>query len=218
MAMRSQYQSIKLGRTVFLDSLHEFQFAHWLDYIPEITYFVEAHKHRREKDPDKHCVKIDYTDEKGKERKYIPDFIIETNWMTVVAEIKPADQVKKIRNRLKFEAAETYCKKRGWFFIVVTTEMMDFGVEDENIRLLIRYGRFSIKKKETEIVLDVLGKLGGTCTVIDLINAVPYENKNRIRSTIYHAACHNKIRIPVSGQKICDATILSFANGGCHAI
>lgn len=87
--------------------------------------------------------------EKRKVRRYFPDFLIKTkqkdeNFKIFMIEIKPSSELKKptinkrvtksyknklktwVINQAKWEAAEKYCKKRGWTFLVVTEK--DMGI------------------------------------------------------------------------------------------
>ena len=53
----------------------------------------------------------------GKERAYIPDFLVRLkNGAFVVVEVKPPNQQKTPMNLAKFEVATTFCKRLGWRF------------------------------------------------------------------------------------------------------
>lgn len=80
-------------------------------------------------------------------RRYFPDFLIHTSEkQTVMIEVKPSTQTKppKKKSRItkgyinevltygkntsKWEAAEQYCKKRGWTFSIMTEDQI-FGTK-----------------------------------------------------------------------------------------
>lgn len=87
--------------------------------------------------------------EKRKWRRYFPDFLVVIKegkeLVTYLVEIKPAFQTKKptkgdkkqkqylteattyIQNMAKWEAAEAYCRKRGWKFKVLTEKELKIG-------------------------------------------------------------------------------------------
>lgn len=65
-------------------------------------------------------IEIDYIYE-GYSHKYIPDILIEyTTGSKKLCEIKPHSQKKLPKNLAKWAAANDYCKKRNWEFIVLT--------------------------------------------------------------------------------------------------
>jgi hypothetical protein len=66
------------------------------------------------------CLEIEYFYEGGKHR-YIPDILVEyTDGRKELWEIKPKSQTKMPKNVAKWAAANEYCKKRNWNFIVLT--------------------------------------------------------------------------------------------------
>jgi len=95
-------------------------------------------------------IRIPYIDPfTGKRRNYYPDFVVELkdkdgNKQTYIWEVKPHKQTqppeKRTRvtrkyltevhtygiNKNKFEAADKYCKQRGWEFVVMTEKKFGF--------------------------------------------------------------------------------------------
>ena len=80
-------------------------------------------------------------------RRYFPDFLIHTKTkQTIMIEVKPSSQVKPPKkkdritkgyinevltygkNHSKWEAAELFCKKRGWTFSIMTEDQI-FGTK-----------------------------------------------------------------------------------------
>lgn len=57
----------------------------------------------------------------GTTHRYIPDILVEyKNGKKEIWEIKPKNQTKLPRNLAKWQAANEFCKKRNWEFIVLT--------------------------------------------------------------------------------------------------
>ena len=57
----------------------------------------------------------------GVPKWYVPDFLVQGREKTFVVEVKPKTFVRKdLKTRLKFEAAELYCRARNWTFIVIS--------------------------------------------------------------------------------------------------
>lgn len=68
---------------------------------------------------DYESIEIPYTFD-GKSRKYIPDYIVVyQNGDKEVLEVKPSSQTDLPINKAKWDAAEAYCKFRGWTFNVI---------------------------------------------------------------------------------------------------
>ena len=66
------------------------------------------------------CLEIEYYFN-GTVHRYIPDILVEyTNGKKQVWEIKPKNQTKLPRNLAKWQAANEYCRKRNWEFMVLT--------------------------------------------------------------------------------------------------
>ena len=77
-------------------------------------------------------IEIDYSYE-GYPHKYIPDILVEyTTNKKELWEIKPKSQTKLPKNQAKWHAANEYCKKRNWNFIVLT---------ERGLRLLKKNGK-----------------------------------------------------------------------------
>lgn len=65
-------------------------------------------------------IEIDYQYEGGN-HKYIPDILVEyQNNKKELWEIKPKSQTKLPKNQAKWQAANEYCKRRNWNFLVLT--------------------------------------------------------------------------------------------------
>lgn len=65
-------------------------------------------------------IEIDYQYE-GSSHKYIPDILVEyQDNKKELWEIKPKSQTKLPKNQAKWQAANEYCKRRNWDFLVLT--------------------------------------------------------------------------------------------------
>lgn len=98
------------GKEFFYRSGYECEVLECLELIPEVlTYDVEPLKNG-----------IPYLF-KGEPHTYYPDFSIKfSDGHIEIWEIKPATQTALPVNEAKWSAANTYCKTRGWEFIVIT--------------------------------------------------------------------------------------------------
>ena len=78
-------------------------------------------------------IEIDYIFE-GYKHKYIPDILVEyTNGKKDLWEIKPKRQTKLPKNLAKWRAANDYCNKRNWGFIVLTEKGLRLLKENKKI-------------------------------------------------------------------------------------
>ncbi|AQX01453.1 TnsA endonuclease N-terminal domain-containing protein [Elizabethkingia anophelis] len=92
-------------------------------------------------------LEIVYNDESGKQRKYIPDFIITYyDRPTEIIEIKYESTLKAMKEELqmKFLAAKKYCEKQGFIFKVITDKYIreEKRIELQNSLFLSRYKDF----------------------------------------------------------------------------
>ena len=74
-------------------------------------------------------VALSYVDEKGKERKYNPDFFIETNdGVTFMEEVKPSSMIDSDTNLRKKKAAMDFCAANNYTYRIIM-EIDIFGAE-----------------------------------------------------------------------------------------
>ena len=66
-------------------------------------------------------IKIPYKSWDDKDRTYVPDFIVDDNY---IIEIKPDKLRSSMTVRLKQAAAETYCQKRGWSYSIIDPQVL----------------------------------------------------------------------------------------------
>lgn len=105
---QGNYFSKKNSKELFFRSGLELEFYKILEDKKDVNkYAVEP-------------IEIDYIFE-GSSHRYIPDILVEyTNGIKQLWEIKPFHQRKLPKNQAKWKAANEYCKKRNWEFIVLT--------------------------------------------------------------------------------------------------
>lgn len=70
------------------------------------------------------CVKIPYK-YRGRWKKYLPDVLINGN---LLVEVKPLKQVGYVINKAKFEAAKTFCRTKGWRFMIWNKELISNNI------------------------------------------------------------------------------------------
>jgi len=105
---QGSYISQKTNRTV--------QFRSGL----ELKLYQKLEKNLNVRDYRVENIMIEYFFD-GRSHNYIPDVLVEyTNGKIELWEIKPKSQTKWPKNIAKWTAANIYCKKRNWEFIVVT--------------------------------------------------------------------------------------------------
>jgi hypothetical protein len=102
-SLKGYYTAIS-GEVFHYDSMTELATMMWLD----IT-FGKWYKNTK--------LRIPYIFE-GKNRKYIPDFIVQSNYPITILEIKGSNDKPELP--FKFEAAEKYCKENKMEFTTMS--------------------------------------------------------------------------------------------------
>lgn len=117
------------------ESSLERDFIYLLEFDREIKQYLEQ------------PLEIGYSDDLGKNRRYIPDFIVfYYSRQTEVIEIKYESTLidKKDELKFKFSAATEYCNKQGFLFKIITNKYIreERGIELQNSIFLSRYKCF----------------------------------------------------------------------------
>lgn len=100
------YVGVKNGfRSVHLRSSWERAYAQKLDEDPNVISWTYE------------STIIPYT-YAGKQRNYVPDFLVERTDSVVLVEVKPNVLKDKPLNVAKFQAAERWCQEKGMMFLV----------------------------------------------------------------------------------------------------
>lgn len=100
-AKKGNYYSNKFNLNIRYDSSGEKDFLEICNRRNSITSF--------EREP----LRISYIDENGKERIYIPDYVVEENKQKYVIEIKFNEKIDEGRNKYKVKSAIEYCNKNN---------------------------------------------------------------------------------------------------------
>lgn len=105
---QGNFYSKKNNKEIFFRSGMESEFYKVLEKRKDVVrYSVES-------------LEIEYNYE-GRTRRYIPDILVEyTNGKKELWEIKPKNQTKMPKNLAKWQAADSYCRKRNIEFVVLT--------------------------------------------------------------------------------------------------
>lgn len=105
---QGNYFSKKNNKDLFFRSGMELEFYKILEDKNDVSkYNVEP-------------IEIDYIFE-GSPHRYIPDILVEySDGKKQLWEIKPFHQRKLPKNQAKWKAANEYCKRRNWEFVVLT--------------------------------------------------------------------------------------------------
>jgi len=68
-------------------------------------------------------IRIGYIDSKGREKTYVPDFLIPSK--RIIYEVKPAKRCQETATKQKLLAGQTYCEKNNLEFVVITEVDLD---------------------------------------------------------------------------------------------
>lgn len=125
-------------------------------------------------------VQIKWWDEDGKQRKYIPDVLIQyfpnqcsySSFDTILCEVKYRSDIKKNWDILKpkFKAGIRYAKSRGWRFKLFTESEIRSDYM-ENARFLLPYYHCQLDESHEALLLDKLRSMR-ECTVEQLVIAI----------------------------------------------
>lgn len=103
-------------------------------------------------------VRIEYTDEDGKRRKYTPDFLVtREGQQTLLVEVKPSGRVAEIPAS-KIWAASDYAEQRKWTF-EIWTERKIRGPKLENAHFLHIFRDIDINTEVKELIIETISSL-----------------------------------------------------------
>lgn len=116
--------------------------------LRELTYVVNVLEKNNDywKSADNNEYKVKYVDEKGSERTYRPDFIVNDK---IIIEIKPGKLQKTVNNKLKFKAAKKFYKKLKIEYKVIDIVPM----EKKQLLSLIEEKKVKLTDKWAEKIL-----------------------------------------------------------------
>ncbi len=185
------------------ESSLERDFIYLLEFNKNVKFYLEQ------------PIEIDYFDNKGKKRKYVPDFMIEYYDKKVqLVEIKYQSTLDSEIEKLqpKFTAAINFCKRNDYNFRVITEEYIrgEKSVQLDNFKFLHRYKNYfsNINKEETAFIshnrdvtyLYLRLKKIGKCTVMQLVNecARDVEKKAELIFLVWFLVSNNYFKVDFS--------------------
>lgn len=123
-----KFPSLKMNRVIWWESQLERDYIYLLEIDPEVLSYGEQ------------PFTISYTD-KGKPRKYTPDFIVTRPQKTQIVEVKQSNRADSEKNISLFRKIAPICLANNQEFVVVTEQMILLQPRLNNIKLLYKYAR-----------------------------------------------------------------------------
>lgn len=122
---RLWYRSLKTGEHHFAESSLEYLRMQQLDDDPAIETWGRCHE------------RIPYIDpQTGKRRNYVPDLTVRLSVGDVrIEELKPESLLAHPTNQAKFAACESFCRDKGWSFLILTERHVGYvrGLEPSQL-------------------------------------------------------------------------------------
>lgn len=140
-----KFPSLKSGRSLHWESQLERDRMFQLEFDPDVLNFREQ--------PKTFEIVVG-----GEPRRYTPDLEVIRTDRKVIEEVKPADRVPECADL--FAAAGQHFANRGLFFAVLTEHEIRNEPELANIKLLLRYRRFSVAECKVDEARTVSSGLG----------------------------------------------------------
>ena len=195
--MIGHFPSLKMGRMVAFESLIEQDLLYVLDYEPDVLTFGEQ------------PVQIEYPWQ-GKMLHYTPDFHVVRLAGQELVECKPQALLGTEENQRKFKVAEEWCKKQGWKFSVVTDQELRTGHRLNNIKLLTRYARVSVKPEMVQRILDHLSSMPSPIALLEASNLIEPDHPDQGVAALLYLAFHHRIGLPLEIAPISGATLIEI--------
>lgn len=123
-----KFPSLKMNAVIWWESQLERDYIYLLEIDPEVLSYGEQ------------PFTISYTD-KGKPRRYTPDFVVTRPKKTQVVEVKPSNQAQTEKNLNLFRKIAPICTANNQEFVVVTELRIRVQPRLNNIKLLYKYAR-----------------------------------------------------------------------------
>jgi hypothetical protein len=155
-------------------------------------------------------VRIPYTDQDGKKRTYVPDFLVEYSGKpSVLIEVKTKEWIKNNReeHKIKNEAGKQYAAGKGWDFRVITDKELrtEFA---RNVRHLFRFQDYPIDPASEAFIRDKLSSRG---MQIERLIKLAGDNEPLILATVWAMLFEKKLSTNLlknltmqSRVKLCD--------------
>lgn len=184
-----KFPSLKLGRMVGYQSLIECDFIYLLDFDAAVTAYAEQ------------PFSLHYKDG-SKQRRYTPDFSFGRNGQTYLVECKHHEFMQPEENRLKWAAAQQWCKERGAVFVVVTEAAIRTGHCLENVKLLTDYARYTVNESTKIAIMQAVIAAHSPLTMVDLMTAVSPSHPQAAITPILHMVYHRQLFMPLADAAI----------------
>jgi hypothetical protein len=213
-SLSGQICSKKLDKSIQFESSLEKDFIYLIEFDRKVSSYLEQ------------PIVIPYIDSKGKNRKYIPDFVVnyyDKFRKDEIIEIKYESELLQKKEELeeKFESARKYCINNDLVFRVIT----DAYIRDEkhillkNIKFLSRYRDFfdKIDYEATGLHFDtsyaciLLDKVEqyDNCTINKLINSITndWEKKAELIFLTWYLIANNFVECDLNSPLNLNSTI-----------
>lgn len=188
-----RFPSLKMKRMVAFESLIERDYLYLLDYERNIEWFEEQ------------PLTIEYQHE-SKTLHYTADFHLVECGQDVLVECKPHTLTGTAENQRKFGAARVWCAQQGWVFRIVTDQDVRTGFRLQNIKLLTRHARHSVRPEIKACIVALLCLRQAAVAVDDLVQDLRPEEPVSVVAAILHMAFHHEIVISLDGAPISGRT------------
>jgi hypothetical protein len=115
----------KTGRLIQYESFLEFRLILRLERDPSVVDYISQ--------PEK----IEYQDETGKWRTYVPDFkVLRANGAIEIHEVTTHDRQQRDDIQRRARGARRYCQAKGWAYVLHTEKDLPDGTELANLQAL----------------------------------------------------------------------------------
>lgn len=191
--------SIKMGRMIAFESLIERDLIHILDFEQDVEWFAEQ------------PLTIAYQ-QKGKTRKYTPDFHVVRHGQNILVECKPEKRAHSDENQRKFAAAQSWCDAEGWIFQVITDTQLRSGYRLQNVKLMTQFARHAIEPGIQRRVRAFLSIAPSPVTVADVIVQVVADKPQVAIIPVLYMAFHHELWLPLDDAPISVNTPIALAS------
>tara|TARA_R110000787_G_scaffold63679_11_gene144031 strand:+ start:119745 stop:120257 length:513 start_codon:yes stop_codon:yes gene_type:complete len=155
-------------------------------------------------------VRIEYTDEDSKARKYTPDFLVtRPGQQALLVEVKPSNRVADIL-KSKIQAASDFASQKGWKF-EIWTEKEIRGPRLENAHFLQMFRNADTDAETKQFVIETLSSLQPVKLQSLLETLWPYKEDRALGlPVVWNLVANKEITFDLN-TKICPQTMLRLA-------
>jgi hypothetical protein len=143
------FPSKKMKSNIEYESLLERDYFYWLEYDRQVKRYLSQ------------PITIEYKDTNKKKRRYTPDCYFETvDGKKYLVEVKPRQKLDKILSdesqRIKYDAAYTYCINNNMKLIIVTDKEINKGNILKNIKYIHGFSNISVPDDFAKMVVSYI--------------------------------------------------------------